>query len=396
MDNTIKKAVRFAAVLCLWLAGGCLLHRYEYFSAFAAIDNLIGMLPFALVLFGVGSISAIFFIKHHKENLPLLAALYLLTALSAALFPTALRGDWWLNSIAADQTEAAPDLTQYAPFAANSQTAKLSGAATLRLSGKLPVLDGAIALYPLYAAFAEAVYDESAFTKSSVLCTNTRSAYDAVIAGERDIIFVARASQQQLAAAKAAGAELTFTPIGREAFVFLVGKRNPVNNITYQQIRNIYSGKTAEWHTLGWHEGGRIVAFQRPEGSGSQTGLQKLMGSLPIQAPQPLPDPSLLSTNSLLKQVSAEWQGVQPALGYSYRFFATAMYANPDAKLLQVDGVAPSSQNIRDNTYPFVADFYAVTKGEPTGSAKELLEWILSPQGQEIIAKTGYTPLGTR
>jgi phosphate transport system substrate-binding protein len=261
------------------------------------------------------------------------------------------------------------------------------------LEGYLPVLDGATALYPVYAAFAEAVYDEGAFSQDYVLCTNTLGAYEAIISGERDVIFVAGASEQQMAAARKAGADLRFTPIGREAFVFLVGKENPVNDITYQQIRNIYSGKTANWRTLGWSESAKIIAFQRPEGSGSQTGLQSIMGGIPIQAPQPLPDASLIGTNSLMKQVSVEWRGAQPAIGYSYRYYATTMYANPDAKLLSVNGVEPSTANILNGSYPFANDFYAVTNGEPEGSVKLLIDWILSRQGQEIVEKTGYTPI---
>jgi len=225
-----------------------------------------------------------------------------------------------------------------------------------------------------------------------VLCTNTRGAYEALISGNRDIIFAAGASERQLAEAKAAGADLRFTPIGREAFVFLAGKENPVDNITYQQIRNIYSGKTAYWGTLGWREGGKIIAYQRPEGSGSQTGLQNIMGKLPIQVPQPLPDPVLAGV-SLTQQVSVEWRGVQPAVGYSYRYYAAVMYANPETKFLKIDGAEPSPENIQNGSYPFADDFYAVTNGEPEGNTKLLIDWILSPQGQKIIHETGYTPV---
>jgi phosphate transport system substrate-binding protein len=331
--------------------------------------------------------------KHTRQFAPVSVALALFTVLSVVLFPTALRGNWWINVTIPERRETSPDLSVYAPFSADSKTAKLAAEPTLTLSDNLPVLDGATALYPVYAAFAETTYAEDSFSQDYVLCTNTRNAYRSVISGERDVIFVAGASEHQIAAAKAAGVDLHFTPIGREAFVFLVGKENPIDNITYQQIRNIYSGKTANWRTLGWNEGGRIIAFQRPEGSGSQTGLQSIMGDLPIQAPQPLPDASLIGTNSLMRQVSVKWRGIQPAIGYSYRFFATMMYPNPDAKMLRVDGAEPSLENIQNGSYPFVADFYAVTNGEPEGNSKLLIDWILSQQGQEIIEKTGYTPI---
>jgi phosphate transport system substrate-binding protein len=395
MTKKVAIILRVAITTFVWITGACMLYKFEYVTAFNDIDNIAGMIPFALILIGTFGTTFILWTKHTKRYVPVKAVVTLLVILSVVLFPTALRGNWWINTAISDELQAEPDLTVYAPFSEGSKTAKLNEEVELRLSAYLPVLDGATALYPVYAAFAEAVYDEDVFMQDSILCTNTRSAYEAIISGDRDIIFVAGASKQQISAAKITGADLRFTPIGHEAFVFLVGKDNPVNNITYQQIRNIYSGKTADWGTLGWHEGGEIIAFQRPEGSGSQTGLQGIMGKLPIQVPQPLPDASLIGTNSLMKQISVEWQGSQPAIGYSYRYYATTMYANPDAKLLSVNGVEPSIENIQNRKYPFVADFYAVTNGEPEGNTKLLINWILSQQGQEIIEKTGYTPLKT-
>ena len=371
-----------------------MLNRFEYMANFNSIDNIVGMLPVALLLFVTVGIAFLLWVKYKQQNVAIICGVAFITILSAALFPNALRGNWWINPSAPSDVQTAPDLTVYAPFSPDSQTAKLEEPALLKLEESLPILDGATALYPVYAAFAEAVYKESAFSEDMVLCTNTNGAYQAMIAGERDIIFVASASETQKTAAKQQGVDLVFTPIGREAFVFLTGKDNPVDNITYQQLRNIYSGKTAYWHTLGWKEGGKILAFQRPEGSGSQTGLQSIvMKNLPIQVPQPLPDPSLTGTNSLMKQASVTWKGVQPALGYSYKYYATTMYPNEDTKLLSIDGVYPSVENIQNGTYPFIGDFYAVTKGQPTGNTKLLIDFILSPQGQELIEKTGYSPI---
>ncbi|MDR1642724.1 MAG: substrate-binding domain-containing protein, partial [Clostridiales bacterium] len=390
----MKKALISAFVTLIAICGfAYALAKNEYFLAFGAIDNIIGTLPISLALAGIGAVAAISWMKHEKRFLPVAVALALIIAGSALTLPRAMRGDWWLNIANSGETEVKPDLTVFAPFA-GGQNARLDSEPLLKLHSDLPVLDGATALYPVYAAFAECVYDKSSYDSKTVMCTNTRGAYEAVIRGERDIIFVAGASEKQMEDAKSVGAELVFTPIGKEAFVFLVGKGNPIDGLTHQQIRNIYSGKTSKWGTLGWKEGGDIIAFQRPEGSGSQSGLQSVMQGLSVQAPQPLPDKSLIGTNSLMKQVSVSWKGVQPALGYSYRYYATKMFANDEAKLLKVDGVEPTLANIQNGTYPFLNYFYAVTNGKPDGNAELLIEWILSDQGQEIIEKTGYTPLG--
>lgn len=369
-----------------------LLWRYEYLSQLLCVDNFVGMLPVVLVILFTGATAALAFVPWRRGNLPLSIALSVVIVLSAVLYPNALRGNWWLDYGQVMTTEAQPDLTVYAPFT-GEKTATLDGQATLKIDSGMPQLDGALALYPVYAAFAQAVYDRDNYTEDRVIMTNTLQAYSGIISGERDVIFVAGASESQIKEAEKAGAELVFTPIGREAFVFIVADTNPVDNLSYQQIKNIYSGKTARWSTLGWREGGKIIAFQRPEGSGSQTGIHGVMGDMPLIAPQPLPDRSLVGTNSLMQQITVEWKGVQPALGYSYKYYATEMYSNPHAKLLSVDGVAPTAENISDGSYPFVVDFYAVTNGQPQGNTKALIEWILSPQGQELIVKTGYAPI---
>jgi phosphate transport system substrate-binding protein len=393
MSKAIWIVIRASITLIAWLACGYSLQRFEYFRAFSQIDNFIGMVPVVLLITTAGGISAILWMRRTWRFAPVSITLALLTISSAAFFPAALRGDWWVNMVISEGAEARPDLSAYAPFSEGAKTAKLDEEPTLQLNAPLPRLDGATALYPVYAALAEAVYDKDFFSPNLVLCTNTRNAYKAIMSGERDIVFAAIASKDQLAQARDAGKDLRFTPIGREAFVFLVASSNPVENLTYQQIRNIYSGKTANWKTLGWPDGGRIIAFQRPEGSGSQTGLQNVMGELPIQAPQPLPDAGLVGANSMMKQISVKGQGAQPAIGYSYRYYASAMYANHEAKMLSINWVEPSMENIRNGEYPFIVDFYAVTVGEPKGDSKLFIDWILSPQGQKIIEKTGYTPI---
>ena len=366
----------------------------QYWSQLGAIDHFIGAAPF-LLLTGVAAFLTALIWKRHKGSETSTIALAIMSILWAFLFIPALTGNWYPLAKAATPDGSSPDLALYAPFTDDTLAAKLPGEASLALFDDLPKLDGATALYPVYAAFVNAVYDKGHYTPDIALCTNTLNAYQRIIAGDCDVIFVAGASERQRQAAIGAGCELVFTPVGREAFVFLAGKGNPITGLTYQQIKNIYSGKTAYWETLGWHGGGKIIVFQRPEGSGSQTGLQHIMRGLPIQKMQPLPDESLIGTGSMMKQVSVVWQGVQPAIGYSYRYYATAMYPNPDAKMLEIDGVYPSNETIADRSYPFTDSFYAVTNGQPTGNAKRLIDWVLTVEGQYLIEQTGYAPLGT-
>jgi len=284
------------------------------------------------------------------------------------------------------------DLWQYLPDVPQSKIALLEAPSTLRLKENLPRLDGATALYPLYSAFVQATYPGGRYfpNEEQVSCSKTIQAYEQLIAGKTDMIFVAQPSQKQLDEARSKGVEFTLTPIGREAFVFFVNAKNPVKGLSVEQIQNIYSGKITDWQTVGG-ESREITAYQRPEGSGSQTLLQKIMQGKPLIAP--IQAQVVEGMGGIIKQ-TADYKNYRAALGYSFLFFTTGMVNNHQIKLLEINGIAPTQKSILDKSYPFVTEIYAVTvKGRETPQTHALSEWILSPQGQELVEKTGYVPI---
>ena len=183
-------------------------------------------------------------------------------------------------------------LWDYQPFQEGNQLVTLEEPAELELETAASLwLDGATALYPVYAAFAQAVYperaDEAAYSPyhSTVSCTGTVSAYERLIRGEVNMIFAAGPSQAQLEMAAQAGKELHLTPVGREAFVFFVNSKNSVTGLTVEQVQGIYTGEITNWKEVGG-KNQRIRPFQRDENSGSQTALQTLMAGLPLMEPE--------------------------------------------------------------------------------------------------------------
>lgn len=297
--------------------------------------------------------------------------------------------------------EQGVDLMLYQPFSENTRAAKLEEASTLQLQENIPHLDGATALYPLYAAFAQAVYPAGEYdlyalkegtgaSLGEVVCTTTADAYARLMNGETDIVFAARPSQQQLEEAKSKGLTLKLTPIGKEAFVFFVNARNEVNGLTTAQIQDIYAGSITNWKEVGGNNE-TIRAFQRPENSGSQTMLQKLMEDKHLMTP---PKENIASGMGDIIRETASYRNYRNAIGYSFLFFATEMIQNNEIKLLEVDGVKPEKRTIASGEYPLSAEFYAVTAGSDNPNIDRFLAWILSPQGQYLVEKTGYTAIG--
>lgn len=283
------------------------------------------------------------------------------------------------------------DLNQYKPFTQGTKAVVLEEQSSLKLTSELPVMDGATALYPLYSAFAQAVYPEKEYNinDSEVMCNNTIGAYENLINGRVDIIFAARPSQEQIQKAADKGIEFKLTPIGREAFVFFVNVKNPVTGLTTSQIQDIYSGKITNWKDVGG-KNEPIRAFQRKENSGSQTMLEKFMEGKPLM--EPLKEDRVVTMGGIIEQ-TADYKNYRNSIGFSFLFFSTEMVKNNQIRLLRVDDIYPDRNTIRDKTYPLVTDFYAVTAKSDNPNVERLIEWILSPQGQKIVEQTGYTPI---
>jgi len=284
-------------------------------------------------------------------------------------------------------------LYRYRPFSENNNLAKLDEESNLSLTYDLPVLDGATALFPLYASFAQAVYSMSEYkeTKDLVLNSRTNGAYENLLQGQADIIFCAQPSQEQMELFLEEGKTLKMTAIGREALVFFVNIRNPVNSLTTENIRGVYSGKIKNW--LDLHGQNQIIrVFQRPPNSGSQTILEKIMDGVPIAPPRR--ENVMADMGGIINQV-AVYRNFSNAIGYSFLYFSAEMVINDQIKLLSIDGVYPSRETIQDNSYPFTNNFYAIyTESNTQNRNIELfISWILSRQGQELIQKTGYAPI---
>ena len=300
------------------------------------------------------------------------------------------------------------NLSSYMPFGTAASSATLAKSlpetSTLKLTENLPRLDGATALYPLYSAFARATYPQAVYQPyaepgngSEVVCSRTDMAFGYLIDGKADIAFLMDVSAAQREAAAQAGVELTLTPVGKEAFVFFVNADNPITNLSSADVRRIYSGQVTNWKDVGGPNDA-IRAYQRPESSGSQVELVKIMDGVPIME---APVEEVYSSMAGMYRAVADYRNYRNSLGYSFQYYIRDMIDDGKIKFLTIDGVAPTRETIASGQYPFALEFYAVTakrNGEylaPNRGANidALLEWTKGPQGQYLVDETGYVPL---
>lgn len=257
-----------------------------------------------------------------------------------------------------------------------------------------PRMDGSTANLPLMAAvMAKTTGIDAAEAENAVSCTTTPMAWVNLAEGNCDLLLVYEAAEDTKALLEEIGTELEITPIGLDALVFIVNEQNPVQTMTQDQLRQVYTGQITNWKELGG-EDLAITAFQRDPTSGSQSLFRKLL--MPDQEPMEAPTEYTPSAMGELIEGLADYNNEGSALGYSVFYYASYMYAKPGLRFLAVDGVAPSDETIADQTYPLLNPFYvAIRADEPADSpARQLRDWLLTDEGRATIAEAGYIPYG--
>lgn len=251
-----------------------------------------------------------------------------------------------------------------------------------------PKIDGSTATLPLAEAF-KANFTGTDIKDVNVEHSKTHNAYVNLINGDTDLILVTYPSEEEQKIAKEKGVELEIVPIVKEAFVFFVSTDNPVENLTLKQVQDIYTGQIKNWKDVGGANE-KIIAYQRPENSGSQSGMLSLvMKGKKMMTPT---TETISQTMEDIVNVISDYSNSKNAIGYSYYYYATKMYTTDKMKLLAIDGVDPTYENIQTGLYGIQTAYYAVIrKNEETDSpARKLLDAMKSERGQNVAKEAGY------
>ena len=258
------------------------------------------------------------------------------------------------------------------------------------LRENFPRIDGSTSLIPLEAGIRAAIFGKSIEqAEKDVAHTTTWGSFKRLLSGDADIIFSTPISAEQQKMADEAGVKLEQVPVVKEAFVFAVNAKNPVDALSRQQIKDIYSGKITIWKQVGGSDE-PIIAYQRNTDSGSQNYMIDFMGETPLmEAPTELRPGSMGG----LMDVIAPNDGSLGSIGYSVYAYAADMYGTGDnIKFIKVDGAAPTKETIISGEYPLSSYNYAIFRAdEPEeGAVRRLAEWMTSYDGQLAAAKAGY------
>lgn len=164
------------------------------------------------------------------------------------------------------------------------------------------------------------------------------------------------------------------TTIARDAVVIVVHPGNPVNQLTTEQVKNIYTGAVTNWNQVGGKNAPIIVNSRTAPSGTFDFFIEKFLGESNVVSTA-----KQHASNGLVRQAVAANEN---AIG-----FISMGFLDSSVKAPNLDGVEPTLANTNNGTYKIVRPFVMVTNGQPAGLAKAFLDYVLSPEGQSIVKK---------
>jgi len=175
-------------------------------------------------------------------------------------------------------------------------------------------------------------------------------------------------------------------PVGFDAICLVVSPEvydSGVTTLTRDEVKQIYAGDITNWDELGGPDMEIFVIGRKPGSGTRDTFLEAIFGSKESETP------GVIIESADSSEVKTAIQGSDNAIGY----MGYSYVMRGDTRVVSLDGIAPTVENIKNGTYPIARKLYFVTLGEPTVGARAYIDYVLSQEGQQIAAENGFIPI---
>lgn len=206
-----------------------------------------------------------------------------------------------------------------------------------------------------------------------------------------DIALTKNLTEYELDFAEKEGVEIIVKPICYDSLVFITHKNNPVDSLSIEQLQKIYTGEITNWKQVGGRNQ-KITAYQHDKQFDVYAAMEeKVMQGLTTAKP---PMVTAFSFPHGFYNVVAKYKNNPRSIGYTYKYYADKLYADPDIKIIKINGAQPSDENVRNGSYPLTEPYNAVIRAaDAEAVGGRFMNWILSEEGQKSIKQAGYVTL---
>lgn len=244
-------------------------------------------------------------------------------------------------------------------------------------------IEGSTTVGPIMDAFVEAFAKVHPEVKIALQKTGSGPGAAALIDGRCDIATLSRFMKpEEFKKAVDKGILPASHAIAMDGVCVVVHPSNPVKALTIAQVRDIYTGKIANWKELGGSDE-KIVCISRDTSSGTfEVFEEKVMNKEKMTS-----GIEMVSSNP---QALARVSSTTGAVGY-----VGLGFVDDKVKALQIDGIVPSKKTVVDGSYPIARPLFLFTNGYPKpGSVLyTFVNFWLTEKGQELIEAKGFVPL---
>jgi phosphate transport system substrate-binding protein len=241
---------------------------------------------------------------------------------------------------------------------------------------------GSTTVLPLMQKAAEAFMKKHSNVKISISGGGSSNGAKALIDGTTDIAMMSRdIKSKEVKAAKANGRNPVQHVVALDCIVPVVNPANSLSNVSKGELHKIYAGKVDNWKALGANAG-PIVVISRDTSSGTYGVWKKKV----MEGDRVYPGALLQASNGAVVQAVAK---NKYAVGYIGLGYVDESLVKP----VKVDGVMASVKTALNGSYPISRGLNLYTAGQPTGEAKQLIDFIMSPAGQKLASEVGYVPV---
>lgn len=227
----------------------------------------------------------------------------------------------------------------------------------------------------------------------------TKGAIQRLMKNEVDMVFLSRMpTDKELSEARKQDVRLRTDLIATEALVFTVNINNPAKSVTIENLQKLFAGEAKTWAQMqiaGFpltHEiaSKPVTIAYRAQGLGTEELMQQL-----LLDGKPLPEMPVSSALSSTKLVLDATSEDPQALGFSVFCYVSNMERDGKIKALAVNGVLPEPSRVASGEYPLTTPIYVVSRAtlDPDSRLVLLRKWLLSMQGQKLLAEAGYMPI---
>ncbi len=208
----------------------------------------------------------------------------------------------------------------------------------------------------------------------------------ATVAGDADIGGTCRPSLPNIFPEQERGGYLT--QVAWDAICFITHPSNPVDGITSQQARDILTGKITNWKQVGGPDRPIVVIYRIQTEIGKFSGVGYMTRRFLFDDPYiEFTEKALYFRDSGLVEKNVE------NIPWTFAPDGVSSARRRDVKIMTLDGIPCTKENVANGIYPFFRPLYLITRGKPTGELKKFLDWILSDEGQAVISSVGTVTL---